>query len=65
MKMLCMPFVVLLSITVMRKRYLIVQYIAVLIVIGGLLTVSLVDIANARENTDKTQAAIKHHSEQY
>lgn len=63
MKMLCMPFVVMLSITVMRKRYLIVQYIAVLIVIGGLLTVSLVDISNARENTDKTQAAIKHHNE--
>mmetsp|Transcript_29240 Transcript_29240/g.38949 ORF Transcript_29240/g.38949 Transcript_29240/m.38949 type:complete len:81 (+) Transcript_29240:555-797(+) len=67
MKMLCMPFVVLLSITVMRKRYLIVQYMAVLVVIAGLLVVSLVDINNAKEVTDTSnpnQALIKHHSEQ-
>ena len=61
MKMLCMPFVVLLSITVMRKSYLAIQYIAVLIVIVGLLFVSLQDIWNA-EKVDDTQAAVKHHS---
>jgi len=63
MKMLCMPFVFLLSITVMRKSYLAIQYIAILVVICGLLFVSLQDIWNA-DTASSDKAAVKHHSEQ-
>ena len=44
MKMLCMVFVVLLSVTVLRKRYQVVQYLAVGLIILGLLLVTLMDV---------------------
>lgn len=52
MKMLTMVFVVLLSITVLRKRYSIIQYMAVTLVVAGLLLVTLFDIENTSD--DKT-----------
>ena len=42
--MLCMIFVVILSVIVLRKSYSLVQYTAVLTVIGGLTIVTLADI---------------------
>ena len=49
MKMLTMVFVVLLSITVLRKRYSIIQYLAVILVVAGLLLVTLFDIENTTD----------------
>ena len=45
-----MVFVVLLSITVLRKRYSIIQYLAVTFVVAGLLLVTLFDIENTSDD---------------
>ena len=47
MKMLCMVFVVLLSITVLRKSYSFFQYVAVGVIICGLTIVTLMDLESA------------------
>ena len=44
MKMLSMVFVVLLSVTVLKKKYSFIQYLAVALVMFGLLFISVVDI---------------------
>ena len=55
LKMLCMVFVVVLSVLVLRRQYTVVQYLAVATVIGGLTVVTLTDIyfkpASASEDT--------------
>lgn len=47
LKMLCMVFVVLLSVTVLRRSYSMTQYCALVLIIGGLTTVTLTDITSA------------------
>lgn len=44
MKMLSMVFVVLLSVTVLRKKYSIIQYLAVGLIMAGLLFVTYIDV---------------------
>ena len=47
LKMLCMVFVVLLSVIILRRVYNLVQYLALLVVIGGLTVVTLSDVYSA------------------
>lgn len=47
MKMLCMVFVVLLSVTVLSKRYSMIQYISVGVIICGLTIVTMMDLNSA------------------
>ena len=44
MKMLSMVFVVLLSVTVLKKKYSLIQYLAVALVMFGLLFISFIDV---------------------
>ena len=44
MRMLCMVFVVIFSVTLFRKTYTMLQYTALLFIMGGLLQVTLFDI---------------------
>ena len=53
MKMLCMVFVVLLSVTVLRKRYSLVQYLSVGLVVAGLLYVTIVDLYAVKDSEDE------------
>jgi len=62
MKMLCMVFVVLLSVTVMQKRYTILQYLSLGLVVCGLLFVSLMDIWGAKQGADQSG---RHHNDQH
>ena len=67
MKMLTMVFVVLLSVTVLRKQYSIIQYLAVALVMAGLLFVSFFDVYgvdsnDANSSTDSASVA-KHYQE--
>ena len=64
MRMLCMVFVVIFSVTLFRKTYTMLQYMALLFIMGGLLQVTLFDILEAeasegRLNSTYTDAAIK------
>ena len=47
LKMLCMVFVVLLSVIILRRVYNLAQYLALLVVIGGLTIVTLSDVYSA------------------
>ena len=47
MRMFCMIFVVLLSMTVLRRKYTMLQYIGIGIVITGLVFITVVDAANS------------------
>ena len=49
MRMLCMVFVVILSVTVLQKKYSVLQYMSVVMVIAGLLAVTMVDLGNTSE----------------
>lgn len=53
--MLCMIFVVILSVIVLRKSYSLVQYTAVLTVIGGLTIVTLADIYKSQDAKDESE----------
>ena len=53
--MLCMIFVVILSVIVLRKSYSFVQYTAVLTVIGGLTIVTLADIYKSQDAKDESE----------
>lgn len=60
LKMLTMIFVVLLSVTVMQKRYSLVQYLSVALVVCGLLWVSMIDIARSEGDSAGTRHQDKH-----
>ena len=55
LKMFSLIFVVLLSVTLLQKRYNLVQWLSVLIVMGGLLIVSFESLHNAPAQGELTE----------
>ena len=61
LKMLCMVFVVLLSVLILRRKFTWVQYLAVAVVIGGLALVSLDSILGADDKKKAVSGASERH----
>ena len=52
MKMSCMVFVVLLSVTLLNRRYSLFQYLSLAIVIAGFLVVTIIDVRKSDDYVD-------------
>lgn len=58
LKMLCMVFVVILSVTVLKRSYSLIQYLAILLVMSGLTVVTLTDYFVASSSTDSNDTSL-------
>ena len=62
MRMLCMVFVVLLSVTVLRRQYSMLQYLGIGAIISGLVFFTVMDALNSSQTMLSQLSSSQHHT---